>query len=128
MVTQLNPLYLKQARTEHYEIMKQSWECKMAESGSISEHVIKLVGYTQRLSALRFVIRMTLVTDILLASRPSSYNGFIMNYKMNGLDKTIDELFTMLKTAEASMQKDPDHMMVVTRDTGRGTVRSIWEI
>src|SRR3954468_3370088 len=128
MVTQLNALYLKQARTEHYEIMKQSWECKMAEGGSISEHVIKLVGYTQSLSALGFVIPMILSTDILLAARPPSYNGFIMNYKMNGLNKTIDELFAMLKTAEASMQKDPDHMMVVTRDTGRGTVRSIWEI
>ena len=71
---------------------------------------------------------MTLSTNILLASRSPSYNGFIMNYKMNGLDKTIDELFVTLKTAEASMQKDPDHMMVVTRDTGRGTIRSIWEI
>ena len=128
MVTQLNALYLKQARTDHYEVMKQSWKCKMAESGSISEHGIKLVGYTQRLSALGFVIPMTLVTDILLASRPPYYNGFIMNYKMNGLDKTTDELFAMLKTAEASMQKDIDHMMVVTRDTGRGTVISIREI
>ena len=128
MVSQLNALYLKQARTEHYEIMKQSWECKMAEGGSISEHVIKLVGYAQRLSALGFVIPMTLGTDILLASRPPYYNGFIMNYKMNGLDKTTYELFAMLKTAETSMQKDTDHMMVVTRDTGRGTVRSIWEI
>ena len=128
MVTQLNALYLKQARTEHYDIMKQSWECKMAEGGSISEHVIKLVGYTQRLCALGFVIPMTLGNDILLASRPPSYNGFIMNYKMNGLDKTIDELFAILKTAEATMHKDPDHTMVVTRDTGRGTVRSIWEI
>src|ERR1044071_9804729 len=117
MVTQLNALYLKQARTEHYKIMKQSWECKMAEGGSLSEHVIKLVGYAQRLSALGFVIPMTLGTDILLASRPPSYNGFIMNYKMNGLDKIIDELFAMLKTAEATMHKDPYHMMVVTRDT-----------
>ena len=70
MVSQLNALYLKQARTEHYKIMKKSWECKMAESGSISEHVIKLVGYTQRLSALGFLIPVTLLTDILLASRP----------------------------------------------------------
>src|SRR3954470_7860924 len=100
----------------------------MAEGSSLSEHVIKLVGYVHRLSALGFVIPMTLDTDILLASRPPSYNGFIMNYKTNGLDKTIDELFAMLKTAEAPMQKDPYHMMVVTRDTGRGTVRSIWEI
>jgi gag-polypeptide of LTR copia-type len=162
MVSQLNALYQKQAKTEHFEMMKQSWECKMAEGGSLSEHVIKLVGYAQRLSALGFMIPMTLGTDILLASRPPSYNGFIMNYKMigldktidelfamldillasrppsyngfimnykmNGLDKTIDELFAILKTAEATMHKDPDHTMVVTRDTGRGTVRSIWEI
>ena len=100
----------------------------MAEGGSLSEHVIKLVGYAQRLSALGFVNPMTLVTDILLASRPPSYNGFIMNYKLNGLDKTIDGLFAMLKTAEATMHKDPDHMLVVTRDTERGTIRSIWEI
>ena len=41
----------------------------MAESGSISEHVIKLVGYAQRLSALGFVIPMTLGTDILQIGR-----------------------------------------------------------
>ena len=117
MVTQLNALYLKQARTEHYEIMKQSWECKMTEGGSISEHVIKLVGYAQRVSALGFVIPMTLGTDILLASCPLSYNGFIMNYKMNGLDKTTDELFAMLKTAEASMQKDPSHVLAMMNTT-----------
>src|SRR3954464_13571843 len=69
---------------------------------------------------------MTLVINILLASRPPSYNGFIMNYKMNGLDKTIDELFVIIRPPEATMHKDPDHTMVVTRDTGRGTVRSIY--
>src|SRR3954464_12848600 len=103
MASQLHALYLKQARTEHYEIMKQSWECKMADGGSLSGHVIKLVDYAQRLSALGFVIPMTLGTDILLASCPPSYNGVIMNYKMNGLDNTIDELFAMLKNAEATM-------------------------
>ena len=70
MVTQLNALYLKQARTERYEITKQLWECKMAEGSSISEHVIKLVGYAQSLSALGFAIPTTLGTDILLASLP----------------------------------------------------------
>ena len=89
----------------------------MAESGSISEHVIKLVGYTQRLNALGFAIPTTLVTDILLASLPPSYNGFIMNYNMNGLDKTTYELFAMLKTVEASMQKDPSHVLAVMNTT-----------
>src|SRR3954470_3147379 len=70
MVKQLNRVYLKQARTERYEITKQLWECKMAEGSSIREHVMKLVGYAQRLSALRFAIPTTLNTDILLASPP----------------------------------------------------------
>src|SRR3954464_11147101 len=107
MVTQLNALYSKQARTEHYEIMKQSWESKMAEGGSLSEHVIKLVGYAQRLSALGFVIPTTLGTHLPLASPPPAYKGFIMNYKMNGIDKTIDELFAMVKAVEGSRKKDP---------------------
>src|SRR3954466_728887 len=85
----------------------------MAEGSSISEHVIKLVGYVQRLNALGFAVPTTLGTDILLASLPPSYNGFIMNYNMNGLEKTIDELFAMLKTAEASMQKDQIHVLAV---------------
>ena len=105
MVKQLNALYLKRARTKRYEITKQLSECKMAEGSSISEHVIKLVGYAQRLSDLGFAIPATLGTDILLASLPPSYNSFIMNYNMNGLDKTTDELFSMLKTAEASCRR-----------------------
>src|ERR1041384_3566221 len=104
MVTQLNALYLKQARTKRYEVTKPLWECKMAEGSSLREHVIKLVGYARRLNALGFAIPTTLGTDILLASRPPSYNDFIMNYNMNGLDTTIDKLFAMLKTADAYMQ------------------------
>src|SRR4051812_40834220 len=117
MVTKLNALYLKQARTERYEITKQLWECEMAEGSSISEHVIKLVGYAQRLSALGFAIPSTLGTDIILALLPPSYNNFIMYYNMNGLEKTTDELFAMLKTAEASMQKDPSHVLAVMNTT-----------
>src|SRR3954465_10059641 len=117
MVTQMNALYLKQARTERYEVTKKLWECKMAEGSSLSEHVIKLVGYAQRLNALGFAIPTTLGTDILLVSLPPSYYGFIMNYNMNGLDKTTEELFAMLKTAEASMQKDPIHVLGMMNTT-----------
>src|SRR4051812_30432500 len=127
MVTQLNALYRKEARTECYEVTKQLWECKMAEGNSLSEHVIKLVGYAQRLNALGFAISTTLGTDILLASLPPSYNVFIMNYNMNELDKTTDELFAMLKTVEASMQKDPSQVLVVMNTTSfkkKGKVRN----
>jgi hypothetical protein len=113
----LKAMYQKQARTERYEITKLFWECKMAEGSSVSEHVVKMVGYATRLESLGFAIPEALGTDILLASLPPSYGGFIMNYNMNGMDKSTHELFAMLKTAEAGMQKDANHVMMVNKTT-----------
>ena len=89
----------------------------MAEGSSVSEHVIKIAGYGTRLAALGFPIPQALGTDLTLASLPPSYSGFIMNYNMNGMDKDTNELFAMLKTAEAGMQKDANHVMMVNKTT-----------
>ena len=78
----------------------------------MSEHIVKLAGYVDRLASLEFGIPPTLGTDIVLASLPPSYDGFIMNYNMNGMEKSANELFAMLKTAEAGMQKNKEVLMV----------------
>ena len=79
--------------------------------------MIKMLGYGTRLEALGFPIPVALGTDLLLASLPLSYSGFIMNYNMNGMDKSTNELLAMLKTAEAGMQKDTNHVMMVSKTT-----------
>ena len=117
MIAQLGIMYEKQARAERYEITKALWECKMAEGSSVSDHMIKMIGYAERLGTLGFPIPVALGTDILLASLPPSYSGFIMNYNMNGMDKNTNELFAMLKTTEAAMQKDTNHVMMVNKTT-----------
>jgi hypothetical protein len=38
---------------------------------------------------------------------PASYEPFVMNYQMNGLEKTLAELHGMLKTAVVSIKKPP---------------------
>ena len=48
----------------------------------------------------------------MLASLLPSYDGFIMNYNMNGMEKSANELFAMLKTTEAGMQKNKIVLMV----------------
>ena len=40
-----------------------------------------------------------------------------MNYNMNGMDKSLNELLAMLKTAEAGIQKDTNHVMMVNKTT-----------
>ena len=47
-----------------------------------------------------------------LQSLPPSYKGFMMNYNMQGMDKTIPELFAMLKAAEVEIKKEHQVLMV----------------
>ena len=45
------------------------------------------------------------VIDRVLQSLPPSYKTFLMNYNMQGMDRTISELFTMLKAAEVEIKE-----------------------
>ena len=61
-----------------------------------------------------------------------SYKGFMMNYNMQGMEKTIPELFAMLKAAEVVIKKE-HQVLVVNKPTSfkkntkgrRGTSRRI---
>ena len=52
------------------------------------------------------------VIDRVLQSLPPSYKSFVMNYNMQGMNKTIPELFAMLKAAEVEIKKDHQVLMV----------------
>ena len=52
------------------------------------------------------------VIDRILQSLPPSYKSFVMNYNMQGMDKTIPELFAMLKVAEVEIKKEHQVLMV----------------
>ena len=61
----------------------------MAEGSSVSAHVIKLHGYVQRLEALGVPFPMEFGTDLILKLLPPSYAGFVMNFNMYGMNKTL---------------------------------------
>ena len=75
-----------------FKLTKGLIECKMEEGSSMCEHIVKLFGYVDRLASLEFGIPPTPGTYIVLAS-PPSYDGFIMNNNMNGMEKSANELF-----------------------------------
>uniref|UniRef100_M8BS05 Uncharacterized protein n=1 Tax=Aegilops tauschii TaxID=37682 RepID=M8BS05_AEGTA len=52
------------------------------------------------------------VIDRILQSLPPSYKSFMMNYDMQGMDKTVPELFAMLKAAEVEIKKGHQVLMV----------------
>ena len=115
MIVALNDMFQTQARTERFNVSKAFAETKLAEDAAVGPHVIKMVGYTQRLEKLGFPIGPELATDFILASLPPSYGNFVTNYHMHGAKKDLNELCGMLKTAEADIKKGAgsSHVMAV---------------
>ena len=87
--------------------------CKLPEGSPVSPHVIKMIGYIETLDRLGSEFHQDLAIDVILQSLPASYETFIMNFQMNGLDKILSELHGMLKTAEESIKKNPNHVMMI---------------
>ena len=100
-----------QARAERYEASELFFSAKMEEHSSVSEHVVKMSGYVQRLNALECKIPDELAIRV-LQSLPPSYKGFVLNYNMQGMTKSLSELFVMLKTAEVEIKKEHVVLMV----------------
>ena len=68
--------------------------------------------YDNHLTQLEVNLPDDSVIDRVLQSLPPSYKGFVMNYNMQGMDKTIPELFAMLKAAEVEIKKEHQVLMV----------------
>ena len=52
------------------------------------------------------------VIDRILQSLPPSYKSFVMNYNMQGMNKTIPDLLAMLKAAKVEIKKEHQVLMV----------------
>ena len=69
----------------------------MEEHNSVSEHVLKMSGYADKLVSLGISIPIDLGIHRVLQSLPPSYKSFVMNYNMQGMKKSLPELLSMLK-------------------------------
>ncbi|XP_078165506.1 uncharacterized protein LOC144560202 [Carex rostrata] len=94
------------------ETSKALYQCKLAEGSPVSPHVLKMMGYIENLNRLGYPLSKELATDIILQSLPSSYHQFILNFNMNGLEKSMTELHGILKTAEQNLRKPNDVLLV----------------
>ena len=60
MIRELDALYKETARSEHFDIMNTLMNFKMAEGGSVGEHIVKMIGYAERLKTLEFHFNLTI--------------------------------------------------------------------
>ena len=109
---ELKLIFQANAWIGRYEVSNKFYSCKMEENSSVSEHIRRMYGYHNHSTQLGVNLPDDCVIDKVLQSLPPSYKGFMMNYKMQGIEKTIPELFTLLKTAEVEIKKKHQVLMV----------------
>ena len=112
MFEELKLVFQAHARVERYDVSDKFYSCKMEENSSVSEHILKMSGLHNRMTQLGVNLPDDSVIDRVLQSLPPSYKSFMMNYNMQGMDKTIPELFAMLKAAEVEIKKEHQVFMV----------------
>ena len=84
----------------------------MEKNSSASEHILRMSGYQNHLTQLGVNLPDDSVIDRVLQSLSPSYKSVVMNYNMQGMDKTIPELFAMLKAAELEIKNEHQVLMV----------------
>ncbi|KAL0289024.1 UNVERIFIED_CONTAM: hypothetical protein Sradi_5847400 [Sesamum radiatum] len=94
----------------------------MIEESSVREHGVMMLSLVEKLKDLQadFDKEETYV-EVILQSLPPSYDLFIINYNMNGLEKSLHELINMLvgKSAPSVLVGEASSSKAKGKDVGR---------
>ncbi|KAI3503790.1 hypothetical protein L1887_32240 [Cichorium endivia] len=119
MITRLKEIFQESVRTERFETVRAFHACMIKEGQTVSSYLLKMKSHIDRLACFGVVMPKELATDMILNSLIESFDPFIMNYNINGLNKTIPELHGMLITSEKSLPKKISHVLMSNRPLNR---------
>ncbi|KAL0307289.1 UNVERIFIED_CONTAM: hypothetical protein Sradi_6146200 [Sesamum radiatum] len=88
-----------------YIATKEFFRAKMTEGSSVQEHGFKMLSLVEKLEDLKAKFVNDPYIDVILQSLPPSYDPFVVNFNMNGLEKFINELINMLVQYKATIKK-----------------------
>ncbi|KAL0433468.1 UNVERIFIED_CONTAM: hypothetical protein Slati_2681100 [Sesamum latifolium] len=92
----MKEVYVVPDRHIRYATTKAFFGTKMAEGSSVHSHGIQMLSLVEKLEDLKVGLNNDTYIDVILQSLPSTYDPFIINYNINGLEKSKNELINML--------------------------------
>ncbi|KAL0289862.1 UNVERIFIED_CONTAM: hypothetical protein Scaly_2689300 [Sesamum calycinum] len=107
-----------------YAATKAFFGTKMIE-GSFVQHGVKMLSLVEKLKDLKVDLETDTYIDVILQSLPPSFDSFIMNYKMNGLDKDLLELINMLVQYEATIENSVPSALVGEASTSKAKGKGV---
>ncbi|XP_037495515.1 uncharacterized protein LOC119370779 [Jatropha curcas] len=115
IILHLRELFYSQGRSERYETSKELFCYKMVEGFSVPVHVLKMIGYIEKLGHLGIAMDHELSIDLVLQFLSPSFSHSVLNFNVNKLDLSYLSclLLGMLTTVEGALKKDTAPILLV---------------
>ncbi|KAK4407825.1 Retrovirus-related Pol polyprotein from transposon TNT 1-94 [Sesamum angolense] len=108
----MKEVYAIPDRNTRYVATKEFIRAKMTEGSSVQEHGVKMLSLVEKLEDLKAGLDNDTYVDVILQLLPPSYDPFIVNFNMNGLEKSINKLINMLVQYEATIKKSVPSVLI----------------
>nr|GEZ54033.1 retrovirus-related Pol polyprotein from transposon TNT 1-94 [Tanacetum cinerariifolium] len=86
---ELRSMFEKQARVERFDLIQTFHACKQDKGKQIGAYVLKMKDYVEQLERLGYVLPQDLSVSLILNGLTSDFTGFVRNYNMHNMGKTI---------------------------------------
>ncbi|KAK4391478.1 hypothetical protein Sango_1925600 [Sesamum angolense] len=107
ILQRMKEVYAILDRHTKYVATKEFFRAKMTKGSSVQEHGVKMLSLVEKLEDLKARLDNDTYIDVIIQSLPSSYYLFVINFNMNELEKSINELINMLVQYEATKKSAP---------------------
>ncbi|KAL2245886.1 UNVERIFIED_CONTAM: hypothetical protein Sindi_2856800 [Sesamum indicum] len=119
IMLRMKEVYAVSDKHIRYAATKVFFGTKMTEESSVQEHGIKMLSLVEKFEDLQARLDNDTYINVILESLPPSYDPFVINYNMNGLEKTISEFINMLVQYEATTKKSAPSVLVGEASTSK---------
>nr|GEZ14702.1 zinc finger, CCHC-type [Tanacetum cinerariifolium] len=113
MIKELKSMYEKQAGVERFDLIQTFHACKQEEGKLVVAYVLQMKGYVDQLERLGYVLPQDLTVGLILNGPTKDFAGFVRNYNMHNMGKTIGELHAMLIKYEKGLPKKAETSQVM---------------
>ncbi|KAL0289723.1 UNVERIFIED_CONTAM: hypothetical protein Sangu_2604400, partial [Sesamum angustifolium] len=129
ILQRMKEVYTIPDRHTRYVSTKEFFRAKMIEGSSVQEHWVKMLSLVEKLNDLKAGLDNDTYIDVILQSLPPSYDLFVMNFNMNGLEKSINDLINILVQYEATIMKPAPSVLIreVSTSKAKGKRAGRWK-
>nr|GFB36555.1 zinc finger, CCHC-type [Tanacetum cinerariifolium] len=105
MLRELKTLFSQQAEQELLQTTRDFHSCRQEKGQSVSSYVLKMKSYFDNLERLGHLVTLGLGVSLILIGLRKEYDGFVQNYNIHSMGKTVNELHAILKLHEQTLPK-----------------------